>query len=919
VKTGLNCFNLAVCAALALPMSGPLAAAPPSFVPLQQREGVTVKGRPAVPLERNMLHPMDLQYGPQGAPLLNVPGNIQPPAEMKAPDTSGKTEKLKSPHYREGEVVVVFKKGVAKAEVQQAMDARGLSIAKHFAELSTRTGKTFALVRGAKGTTAQQLLADLKRDPRVEAASLNYGMRPDAVAGPCTGNIPNDGLFAYYQWPLCNSGQNGGTLDADIDATEAWAAHTGSTDVVMVVLDTGVDYNHPDLHANMWVNQAEASGSPGVDDDGNGYVDDIYGIDTGEDDSDPMDIIGHGTHVAGIIGAVGNDGYGVAGVNWTARIMAVKGFRPDGYMYTDDELGALGYILAMKGRGVNVVAVNASYGCTGCYNEVQRQAIASLGDAGILFIAAAGNNGVDTDSTPHYPSSYDPSNIISVAASDHNDALAGFSNYGSQTVDLAAPGNSIVSTYWWTEYVPGGGGDIFFDPMESGSGNWTSDAPWAITEEQSWSPTHAWSDSPGGDYQNSSYYSLMSRPIDLSGSTEPLNLGFYTRLDLESGYDFLDIWFLNESSGWSLTEEQSRSPTHAWSDSPGGEYSNNSDSWLESPTVDLSTATNAMLYFGLKGEIETYYDSLNVSCHGGGAWHYLGSVNGAVPDWTVYGAPLPVECQAADAKFSFDLVTDSSVTRDGYYIDDVSVEGAAVYFSDNMESGESGWSHGNDRKVHIGSFTGSSHSGWWRYNIPIDPSLRSASFRVLFALSTDFSNTGDGVYLDDIGIGPSHRVEGWAYMSGTSMAAPHVTGAAGFLAGLYDEGMAARKARILNSVDLRGLPVMTGGRLNLANAATPPVDSDGDGVPDNADNCTLVSNPDQRDTNGDGYGNMCDADLDNNGVVNTIDLAIFKSAFGRTGPGLDADFDGNGVVNTLDLARFKSLFGKAPGPSGVVP
>jgi hypothetical protein len=201
----------------------------------------------------------------------------------------------------------------------------------------------------------------------------------------------------------------------------------------------------------------------------------------------------------------------------------------------------------MKNRGVNVVAVNASYGCYSCYNEVLRAAIADLGNAGILFIAAAGNEAVNTDSIPHYPSSYDLPNVISVAATDHNDSLAWFSNYGATTVDLAAPGTSILSTYWWTDYTPGQGSDRFFDSMESGSIGWVSDALWAITNEQHQSPTHSWSDSPDENYANNTSSSLTTPSIDLNGVTEPHSVGFSARYDLEENYDFLDIYYQGNS------------------------------------------------------------------------------------------------------------------------------------------------------------------------------------------------------------------------------------------------------------------------------------------------------------------------------------------------------------------------------------
>ena len=235
-----------------------------------------------------------------------------------------------------------------------------------------------------------------------------------------------------------------------IAAADAWEKNIGSPGVVLAVLDTGVDYRHEDLAANMWRNPGEVAGN-GIDDDGNGFVDDVYGYDFAADskggqDSDPMDIDSHGTHMAGTIAAVGNNGIGVCGINWNARIMALKGVRPDMDIYDSDSIEAIEYAVLMKRDfGINLVAINASFGGGG-YNQLQKDAIAEAGNQGIAFICAAGNDGTDNDATPFYPAAYDLPNIIAVAASDADDQLAGFSNYGANSVDIAAPGAGIFST-----------------------------------------------------------------------------------------------------------------------------------------------------------------------------------------------------------------------------------------------------------------------------------------------------------------------------------------------------------------------------------------------------------------------------------------------------------------------------------------
>ncbi|NBP89542.1 MAG: peptidase S8, partial [Planctomycetia bacterium] len=249
---------------------------------------------------------------------------------------------------------------------------------------------------------------------------------------------------------LHNTGQGGGTADADIDATEAWQVSTGSRDVIVGVVDSGIDYTHPDLAANIWVNPGEIAGN-GIDDDGNGFVDDVHGYDFVNDDGDPFDDNGHGTHCAGTIGGVGNNGIGVTGVNWEVSLMGLKFLDAGGSGSTSDAIQAINYATMMRTQyGQNVRVTSNSWGGGGSSNAM-RQAIDAGAAADILFVAAAGNDSSDNDAYPQYPASYTSDAVVAVAATDRNDALAGFSNYGVTSVDLAAPGAGIVST------VPGGG------------------------------------------------------------------------------------------------------------------------------------------------------------------------------------------------------------------------------------------------------------------------------------------------------------------------------------------------------------------------------------------------------------------------------------------------------------------------------
>ena len=267
---------------------------------------------------------------------------------------------------------------------------------------------------------------------------------PISVSSSSTLLTSNDPRYGDL-YGLHNTGQSGGTTDADINAPEAWQVSTGSRDLIVGVVDTGIDYTHPDLAANMWVNPGEIAGN-GIDDDANGFVDDVHGYDFANDDGDPFDDNGHGTHCAGTIGGVGNNGVGVVGVNWEVSLMGLKFLDANGSGSTSDAIQAVNYATMMKNQyGQNVRVTSNSWGGGGS-SSAMRQAIESGAEAEIVFIAAAGNDGMNNDTNPQYPASYISDAVISVAATDRNDALANFSNYGATSVDIAAPGVGIVST-----------------------------------------------------------------------------------------------------------------------------------------------------------------------------------------------------------------------------------------------------------------------------------------------------------------------------------------------------------------------------------------------------------------------------------------------------------------------------------------
>lgn len=332
--------------------------------------------------------------------------------------------------YAPNLVLVKFADPAAAAERADVLDLVG---GKSVREYQIVPGLHLVSVQGDVLGTA----AVLSVMPGVEFAE------PDFVVRHCV--TPNDTYFSL-QWGLHNTGQtvNGdpGIADADIDAPEAWDTLTGSSSFVVAVIDTGTQWSHPDLDGNIWSNPGEIAAN-GIDDDGNGYIDDTRGWDFYSVDNNPDDTNGHGTHTAGTVAAEGNNGIGVAGVCWTAKIMPLRFLGPQGG-FTSDAVLAVQYC---TNKGVKVS--NNSWG-GGSFSSSLYNAINASKSVGHIFVAAAGNNGT---SQAIYPALYDLDNIISVAATDNNDGLASFSNYNSVSVDLGAPGVNIASTYTGGSYV----------------------------------------------------------------------------------------------------------------------------------------------------------------------------------------------------------------------------------------------------------------------------------------------------------------------------------------------------------------------------------------------------------------------------------------------------------------------------------
>ena len=329
-----------------------------------------------------------------------------------------------------GEMLIKFRDGLSKEQRAAVLSDLGCRPIEELSDSLVR-------IRLPQGRTVVEGFGLCRGRKEIEFNEPNYVVKK-------TETLPNDTFFSGSQWCHRNTGQTGGTADADIDSSDAWELRTSAANIIVAVIDTGVDLDHPDLVANLWTNPGEIAGN-GVDDDGNGQVDDIHGFDFENEDADPDDDEDHGTHCAGIIGAVGNNSEGVAGVCWNVQIMALKFLSDVGF--TSDAIECINY-------GVNNGAsvLSNSWGGGGFTNSLFN-AIQNAHNNGVLFVAAAGNDGLSNDqSIPTYPAAYNVPNVIAVASSHHLDGMSSFSNFGANSVHLAAPGHSILSTITGGDY-----------------------------------------------------------------------------------------------------------------------------------------------------------------------------------------------------------------------------------------------------------------------------------------------------------------------------------------------------------------------------------------------------------------------------------------------------------------------------------
>jgi len=702
-------------------------------------------------------------------------------AQERRPELARRIERARAgeAEYVEGRVIVKYRMGVS--EVARAA-LRAETGARTLRRLDLIDAEVLQL---AEGVAVREAVDWYSAWPEVEYAEPDFlvyaieGQQPAQV-------IPDDPMFGDL-WGMNNTGQTGGTPDADIDAPEGWEAGTDASTIIVGDIDTGVDYTHEDLVANMWTNPGEIP-DDGIDNDGNGYTDDVHGWDFCNDDNDPFDDHNHGTHVAGTIGAVGNNGIGVAGVAWRVQIMALKFISAAGSGSSSDAILAVEYAVSNGAR-----LTSNSWGCFGsdCFSQALSDAIQASGEAGLLFVAAAGNDYSDIDITPFYPAGYDLDNIISVAATDHNDAKAAFSNWGATTVDLGAPGVNILSTVPGDGYEGGWNGTSMATPHVAGAAalvhaqfpslthldvrnrilasgdpvasldgitvtgkrlNLASaleddltppnavtdlavvaDPEGAIGPMGLFSLTLEWTATgDDGDVGNAGSYDLRysTAPIDdgnfgdaaqVSGEPVPgppgateshtvtgLDFGttYYFALKVsdnvgnasplsnvvEGATDAAQVIFFDDAESPESDEKWTADPPWArttedaspdgepgvaggilsWTDSPGGEYGNNIDVSLTSVPFSLAEARGTFLIFDHKYDIESGYDYgyLGISTDGA-TWTNLATYTGSEANWVTESFDLSDYDGEPSVQIRFRLTSDNTVTRDGWYVDDV--------------------------------------------------------------------------------------------------------------------------------------------------------------------------------------------------------------------------------------------------------
>ena len=742
-----------------------------------------------------------------------------------------------------GEVLVRFKKGTTRAKIRALHSNLRAREFKRIERIRVRRIK-FPL-----DISVKDAVAHYKLDPNVEYAEPNYILHFTAMP-----DDPNIGEL----WGLHNTGQpvneEAGTPDADIDAPEAWNITTGSVNVIIAVIDSGVAYPHPEINPNIWMNSAESNGTDGVDDDNNGYVDDFYGWDFWNNDNSLEDYNSHGTHVSGTIAARGNNDAGITGVNWVARIMAL---RIGGVVGTIGEATeAIEYAVA---NGADII--NASWSGPN-FSQILYDAISYANENGVLFVAAAGNGGSDgigdnNDQTPRYPSSYDLPNIIAVAATDQNDNLTSFSNFGVASVDVAAPGSNIYSTI--PEFTPGARVVLYtedFDPPPSGWVGGGTNFSWSFVPGTGDGGSNSLEDSPGGNYLNNT-----SSLVGFAGSGSPFSpvkdnyytLSFRINAQLENAADYLFLAGSEDGTNWFLPD--------------------------------------AALFF--LGNLRT------------------GSTNGFIDDSFDLTALADV---LSGFYFGFFLESDSTVTRDGVYIDNLELYREPITVSNYDYGYYSGTSMASPHVAGVAGLVKAQNPNYTHLQIrdaifnTVD-SLSSLSGRLstegrinafkavtYIAPPADFSVTaGDQSVTLSWNASSESAVTGYIVSYGetnalgTEIEVGDVTGYE--ISGLTNDVTYYLAVHAIGEFPVTGSSDGTDSEILAATPMVIQTDLDSDGVGDNLDNCPSTYNPNQEDSDEDGIGDACDGCPD--------DPA--KTIAGVCGCGIfDTDTDSDGTPDCND-------------------
>ena len=561
------------------------------------------------------------------------------------------------------EIIVKFKEGISEQRRNAILSKHNTTIKS----INRRAGFMQLKVHG-KGRSIRALVVSFRNNKEVEYAEPNY------LVHTCLS--PNDPDYSQL-WGLNNIGQTGGLPDADIDAPEAWDIQRESPSNIIAVIDTGVVYDHEDLSHNMWINPGEIP-SNGIDDDENGYIDDVRGWDFVNNDNDPMDDNSHGTHCAGIIGADGNNSIGVVGVNWTAMIMPLKFLNAEGSGTTTDAILAIQYASHMGAK-----IMSNSWGGGG-YSQALKDAITATHEAGAVFVAAAGNNARDNDIIPHYPSNYDVPNIISVAATDDDDELAWFSNYGCNSVDLGAPGVSILSTVLSDDGYGYKSGTSMATPYVAGAaGLLWAEYPDLINQEI-----------------KNRILNGVDKIADLKEIVTEGRLNVYNALigvvppppvpitvfldDMEKG---VNGWIVSGGCLWHQSTHRSVSPDTSWYYGIEETYTydtgNRNFGSLTTPAIDLTDITSSRLVFSHFLDTENYppYDIATVQITKDGGMTYMDIYSKTTTDGAFIEENLDIsefdDC-VIQIRFFFDTLDEKFNNFEGWYIDDVIVKGEAI-------------------------------------------------------------------------------------------------------------------------------------------------------------------------------------------------------------------------------------------------